>query len=150
MKKNFIRIILMAAGLTGILMFPFHSVVRTGFTGNMLIICNKGVPDTSLSRKDVRDIYIGKKIQWNDNSKIIFVTLKDAKIHEAFLKDYVGKTPFQYTSFWRNQLYTGKGSLPKAFENEKELAEYVANTGGAVGYVSAGFDAGSLKIMPVE
>ncbi|MDM8538352.1 hypothetical protein QUF70_16480, partial [Desulfobacterales bacterium HSG17] len=99
--------------------------------------------------------YTGKKIQWSDQSKIIFVTLKKSKTHDSFLKTYVGKSAFQFTSFWRKQLYTGKGALPKAFKNEQELAEYVANNQGTIGYVSEAYVSGdantdSLKIMSVE
>jgi len=50
---------------------------------------------------------------------------------------YVSReNPEEFRSQWRKVVFTGQGAMPKAFDSESALIEYVADTPGAVGYVS--------------
>jgi ABC-type phosphate transport system substrate-binding protein len=64
------------------------------------------------------------------------VTLKGGPAHEVFLKNHVGEDPEEFRSQWRKVVFTGQGAMPKAFDSESALIEYVAATPGAIGYVS--------------
>jgi hypothetical protein len=52
------------------------------------------------------------------------------------LKNYVGESPEEFRAQWRKLVFTGQGAMPKAFDSESALIEYVAATPGAVGYAS--------------
>jgi ABC-type phosphate transport system substrate-binding protein len=101
---------------------------------DVVIIGNQTVPEKPLSTTDVQNIFLGKKTKLN-STKITFVILKAGEVHERFLKEYLSRTPSQYTKYWKKMVFTGKGKAPKAFATEADLVEYVEKTEGAIGYV---------------
>ena len=118
--------------------------------GNVVIIGNSSVPVSELSKKDIGNIFLGKRTAWEDDSKVIFVVLNDAKIQKAFLKEFVNKSLSQYDRFWKKQVFTGKGSSPRAYTSEKELVKYVSETKGAIGYVLVGTNLDAVKTIRVK
>ncbi len=136
------------------MMIPFIIVmtllVSETFAGDVVLVCHKSVPEDSLTRRDIKNIFLGKKTEWADSQKIVFVTLKGSEAHEFFLREYLGKTMFQYANYWKKQLFTGKGRPPRSFDTDTELIKYVANTKGAIGYVSSGADRDSVKVVSVN
>ena len=117
---------------------------------DVVVIANKSVPDRSLSINDVKSIFLSKKIKWSNGSSIDFVTLKDDGTTKTFLETYVNKTPSQYNRYYRTLVFTGKGDMPRNFESENDLVRYVANTPGAIGYVSSDTNTGSAKVISVN
>lgn len=103
---------------------------------DVVIIANPQVPDTTLSPGELEKIFLGKSTKWSDGKKIRFVNLKGGDVHETFTKEYTGKTAIQYTNYWRKRVFTGKGRMPTTFGTEEKLLDYVAQTPGAIGYVS--------------
>ena len=116
----------------------------------IVIIGHKSAVD-SLSKEDIKQIYLGQKTRWKDETKISFVVLKDKKPYKKFLKKYVRKTLSQYRSYWKMKVFNGTGRMPTSFKHEADLIEYVANTEGAIGFVlSTGIDESRVKIITVN
>ena len=101
------------------------------------IIANTNVTETTVSGKTVEDIFLGKVVQWRDNAVIHVVTVKDPKIHHAFLDQYLKKSEAQWNAYWKRLVFTGTGTPPEQAETQQALLEYVAKTKGAVGYMEA-------------
>jgi ABC-type phosphate transport system substrate-binding protein len=141
--KMKIRLIVFTMVLT---LFP--AVCLAG-DGDVVVIANPSVHETTLSKKDVGDIFLGKKTSWDDGSKIKFVVLTGAT-HEIFLKSYVNKTEAQFNTFWKKQVFTGKGSPPKELDSNRAMVEFVAQTAGAIGYVSANADVSKVKTITIK
>ena len=119
------------------------------FAGDIVLIVNPSVPETTLSKNDLGNIYLGKKTSWSDGSKIKFVIQK-GDINSSFVKSFVGKTETQFKIFWKKQVFTGKGSPPKEFDSDQAMVEFVAHTTGAIGYVSAGSDVSKVKTISIN
>lgn len=102
---------------------------------DMLIIAHQNTSETAISQKDIQEIFLGKRVQWKDNTAIHPATIKEPELHETFLKQYVKKTPSQWIAHWRRMVFTGNGTPPQQFATQEELLEYVVNTSGAIGYV---------------
>jgi len=117
--------------------------------GDVVVIANESVSDTSLSQKMVSDIYLGKKSTWSDGSKINFVVLKGSA-QETFLEKYVRKTESQFNTFWKKQVFTGKGSPPKSFDSDSAMITFVSRTPGAIGYVSANANVANVKTFTID
>lgn len=137
---------LIIAAIAGLL-FSFPS---SGSAGDVLIISNKSVSADSLTSDDVKKIFVGKKTRWDDNKKINFVILENDGIYRDFLREYVKRTPEQYRRFWKKQVFTGKGRRPVSFKVEKDMIEYVANTSGAIGYVSTTAPTDGVKVLSIN
>ena len=116
---------------------------------DVVVITNKSVSTTTLTKNDLSKIYLGKKSSWNDGSSIKFVVLT-GDTHAAFLKDYIGKTESQFSTFWKKQVFTGKGSPPKEFNSDQAMVEFVAQTTGAIGYVSSSADVSKVKTITIN
>ncbi|MFZ5568838.1 MAG: substrate-binding domain-containing protein [Thermodesulfobacteriota bacterium] len=119
--------------------------------GEVLIIANSNLPGDSISREDIKDIFIGNKTTWQ-NEQITFVIQDEGETHKEFLQNYVKRTPAQYSRFWKKQIFTGKGRKPRTFKNEEGLIEYVAGTDGAIGYISTDSvgKTGNVKVMKIN
>lgn len=120
------------------------------FAGEVILIANRNVPDDSLTKEEVKAIFLGEKTKWNDNSRVTFVVLKSPEEMDTFMKHYVGKSSFQFDNYWKYQTFTGKGSPPRAFENPGDLINFVAGTEGAVGYVAKGTPIDNVKEIAVK
>ncbi|WP_051283852.1 substrate-binding domain-containing protein [Desulforegula conservatrix] len=118
--------------------------------GEIIVIANKNVPDSQLTKDEVKAIFLGEKTKWSNDSKVSFVVLKTPEDQEKFMKDYVGKSPSQFNNFWKQQVFTGKGKMPEAFDDVKALLDYVAKTDGAIAYISSDAPAGNVKKVEVK
>jgi ABC-type phosphate transport system substrate-binding protein len=103
---------------------------------DVVLVANKGVQISQISNADLRAIFMGEKTRFADGSRAVPVTLKGGAVHEVFLKNHLDESPGEFRAQWRKEVFTGQGAMPKAFDSESALIEYVAATPGAVGYVS--------------
>ena len=140
MKNTFVVIFLMLVMLC---------LGSTTSFADVLIIANKNVSEDSISKEDVKNIFLGNTVKWKDKSSISFVILKN-DVHRAFLKEYIKRSSSQYGNYWKKMVFTGKGRQPRAFETEKELIRYVAETDGAIGYINKGTEMMNVKTINVN
>jgi len=144
--KNKIVICLILATIGAIVFMSAGIAAAQG----VIVIANPKVPVGSLTGDEVKDIFLAKKTQWDNGQKINFVTLKDCDTHRAFLKQYLQKSSSQFERYFRTLVFTGKGSIPKAFDTEEQLVGFVSSTDGAIGYVSRGTNTGSAKVLTID
>ena len=95
------------------------------------------------------NIFLGKKATWENGNKITFVTLKDGDTHKTFLRTYIRKTPEQFNYYWKRMLFTGKGVIPKSFESDQEVIEFVSRNKNTVGYLSNPTTAAGIKMISI-
>jgi ABC-type phosphate transport system substrate-binding protein len=103
---------------------------------DVVLVANKSVQISSIRITDLRAIFTGAKTRFADGSHAIPVLLRGGPVHEVFLKNYVGESPDEFRVHWQKEVFTGQGAMPKTFDSESALIEYVAATPGALGYVS--------------
>ena len=78
------------------------------------------------------------------------VLLNVGSAYTAFLQEYIDKTASGLENYYRSLAFTGKGAMPKMLKTEAEVLEYVKNTKGAVGFVSAAADTEGVKLLDVK
>ena len=102
----------------------------------IVLVCHKDVPLSTVSKAEVLEIFLGKTTSLGEKKvKIKLATLKDGPVHISFVRYYIKKTVSQFKNFWKKQVFSGKAKMPKSFNTEKELIEYVSQKEGAIGYV---------------
>ncbi len=104
---------------------------------DVIIIANKDVPENTLNRKEIKEIFLGKRVQWSDHGKIHVAILKKPEFCEAFLKQYLNKSESKWRSYWKRMVFTGRGLPPRSFKTDAEILVHVSETKGAVGCVSS-------------
>ena len=143
MKKNRGRLFLISIALImKVSMFTFPA-----WAGAVKVITGAGTPVDSIDDGDIKKIFLGKTKSWPDGNPVEFVVLDSGDVHKSFLKTYVKKSASQFKTFWKKQVFTGKGKNPKSFGSESELAAYVTGKTGTIGYISAGADAAGAKVL---
>ncbi len=125
-------------------------MAQSVMAADVVVIANNNVPEGSLDKGTMEKIFLGKKSQWSDGSKVVPVMMKSGAAHDAFLSGVLGKTSAQFNNFWNQAMFTGKGTPPKSFTSEADLVSYVASTSGAVGYVSKGTATSGVKVLTVN
>ncbi len=145
-------IIIIAAALLTETCITASMLLAQGVDEQVLLIANQSVKDTVIKEKEVRNLFLGMKTKWSNKSRAVFAVHKGGKTHRLFLRRYIAKTESQYSSYWKKQVFTGKGDQPKEFKTEKEVIAYVARTRGSVAYISkaARAQARGVKIIDVK
>ena len=115
-----------------------------------VVVANSGVKAAEISSDDIRDVFTGAKSTLKDGSHVTPVTLKAGPSHEAFLKKYVGKSDSAFRASWRSLVFTGQAAMPKTFDTEAALLDYVAATPGAIGYVGKDASRDNVKTLEVK
>lgn len=122
----------------------------TAWGADIKVIANSSVGASSVSADELKGVFLSTKSSLSDGSRVEPVLLKSGATHEAFLKDYVGKSDSALETYYRSLVFTGKGSMPKAFATDAEVVAYVEKTKGAIGYVSAATATASTKVLEVK
>lgn len=94
--------------------------------------------DPALSADDVKAVLLGNKVRWNSGGIVQLAVLTAGAAHDKVMADYAQRSADQFDKYWKKQVFTGKGVMPKQLADEAALIDYVATTPGAFGYVSAG------------
>ncbi|MBF0451090.1 MAG: substrate-binding domain-containing protein [Candidatus Magnetomorum sp.] len=108
--------------------------IAKAWSGDIRIIVHPDVTE-SISANDIRNIFLGKKTQWNDHQRIRFVLFTEQQTYRSFLSKYIGKTLYQYRNYWRKKVFTGTGMMPVMFKNCKQSIDYVKRTKGAISFI---------------
>jgi ABC-type phosphate transport system substrate-binding protein len=122
----------------------------TAAKAQMIVVANNGVKASEVSTDELRDVFDGDKSSLRDGSKVIPVTLKGGAIHEAFLKQCVGKSDAAFRTSWRSLVFTGQGSMPKTVDSDAAMVDYVAATPGAIGYIDKETPHDKVKVLAIK
>ncbi len=120
------------------------------WAADIRVIANPALTVSGISADDLKSIFLATKTSLGISSHVEPVLLKSGATHEAFVRQYIGKTDAALETYYRSLVFTGKGSMPKALASEAEVVSYVANTRGAIGYVSAATNIGGVKVLDVK
>ena len=114
------------------------------------VIANLSVTVSSVTADELRNIFLETKTSFSGGSPLEPVLSSGGPTHEAFLKQYLGKTDAALKTYYRSLVFTGKAFMPKMLRSDAEVAAYVAKTIGAIGYVNANASAPGAKIITVR
>ena len=143
MNKIFLKILLITSSA---LIFFIHPALC--FDG--VIICNKDVPENSLTAQEIKDIFTWNKKTWEDGTKITFVLFKERDIFHAFTREYLNKSYRQYEMTIKNEIFINGYRMPKSFKTEEQVISYVSKTKGAIGFISREPDTWLVKPLAIK
>jgi hypothetical protein len=120
------------------------------FAGDIKIIANPSIGASAVSADELKGVFLATKSSLSDGSHVEPVLEKGGAAHEAFLKQFIGKSDSAFETYYRSLVFTGKASMPKTTASDAEMIAYVARTKGAIGYVSAGASTAGVKTLDVK
>lgn len=104
---------------------------------NLVVIGNaKGVPP-EMRLAQLKATLKGEKLRWPDGSKVVIALLKTTTpIGQNTSKKIYNMSANELNKYWLALVFQGKADAPNFFGSEAELAEFVAQTTGAIGVVN--------------
>ncbi len=120
-----------------------------GWAGEVKIIANKSVPADVISPGELKGVFLEEKNSLGDGTHVEPVLQKGGRVHEAFLREYLGRTDDDLRTYYRTLVFTGRGSMPKELGSDAEVVAYVAGSRGAIGYVSAETSTSGVKTLTI-
>lgn len=128
-------------------LFAGHSA--SAFAEDFKVIANSSISTSSISADELKNIFLLTSTSVG-GAHVEPVLSKGGAVHEAFLKQCVGKSGSALSTYYRSLVFTGKALMPKSFASDDEVSDYVAKTKGAIGYVSSGAAASGVKTLAVK
>ena len=118
--------------------------------GQVTVIANNSVASSELSSADLHDIFTGTTTSIKGSGDVAPVLLKAGATHEDFLTKYIGKSDAAFRAEWRSLLFSGQSTMPRTFDSDAQVVEYVAHTRGAIGYIASSSPHPGVKTMAVR
>lgn len=104
--------------------------------GQISVVANKSVPVDTLEQAELYQLFSGGREYWSSEMRVVIVDLaQKGEVRDSFY-NFLGKTSSRMRSIWLRRKLTGEGELPISVENEMLLLKTVAETPGAIGFLS--------------
>lgn len=130
-------------------LFSLLALVPLALRAEPVIIVNKALEGQTLDAATVKSVLLGKKVAWDNGTRVTIAALKSGPVADGALKAAVDQTASQFLNHWRRLAMTGGGMAPKSFDSEAEVLKFVAETPGAIGFLdSATADASVVVVKP--
>jgi TonB family protein len=136
------KVLLVAAGL--MIFAPVNALA-----GDVKVIANSSVKADTISAAELKRVFLEEKNSLADGTHVEPVLEKGGPAHAAFLEEYLGRSEDDLQMYFRTLVFTGRGSMPKAFGSDAEVVAYVARTRGAIGYVSSAASTAGVKTLAI-
>lgn len=136
------KALLVAAGF--MIFAPVNSLAS-----DVKVIANSSVKADTISAAELKRVFFREKISLTDGTHVEPVLEREGRVHQAFRQEYLGVSEEDLQTYYRTLLFTGKGSMPKAFGSDAEVVAYVGRTRGAIGYVSRESSAEGVKTLVI-
>lgn len=105
----------------------------------------------SITRNGLGAIFKMRLQQWRDGSAIKVFVLGDADpIHNAFCKKILNIFPHQLRRSWNKLVFSGSGQAPTKLKNKEIMLTKIANTPGAIGYISVDELNDQIKALDIK
>jgi ABC-type phosphate transport system substrate-binding protein len=114
------------------------------------VIANPSVAADSISKADLKKIFLGEKSGLGGGSKVVPVLLRQGSDHAEFVSKYLGESPVSLLLAWRGLVMSGEATMPKSFDTDAEVVEYVTSTPGAIGYIDSKTPHKTAKVLEVH
>ncbi len=118
--------------------------------GDYVLVVSPDHPESSLSPQEVKDLFLGRQVQWRSGAKVSLYVQAGSPLHSQFTVEAVGKTSNQYDMFWKKALFTGQGIPPTNLIGDTAVKKAVAQDRSAIGYIAAESVDSSVKVLTVR
>lgn len=115
----------------------------------VVVIAHPSVPIDKIEQADLYDIYSGETRLWHNDETVITFDLRPKTTTKVSFYNFLGKSPSRMKSIWMVNMLSGEGDPPVSVDSEEEMLQKVANTPGAIGFLSKAKADTLVKIIRV-
>ena len=115
----------------------------SAFAGGAVVV-NSG-NGASLDQPALSSVLVGKQKFWEGGAQVVIAILKSDKDADAKLKDITGMDGSRFKNHWQRLAFSGRGQMPKQFNDTASLIDFVKSNDGAIAIVPDSADISSVK-----
>jgi hypothetical protein len=130
-------------------LFAAAAALCTTTAHAQLIIASTNVKASEVSRSNLKDIFSGDSSSLG-GTHVTPVLLKSGPVSDGFLSTYIGKSDLAFRTGWRSLVFSGQATMPRSFDSEAALVEYVAHNPGVIGYIGKGTPHEGVKVIAIN
>ncbi|MDV0440424.1 hypothetical protein [Xanthomonas sacchari] len=120
----------------------------TAAQAEVVVVMSSKSPVDSLSKDQVSQIFLAKSNALPGGAQATPIDQDEgAKAREEFYKKVTGRDAAQLKSYWSQLMFTGKAQRPKHVAGDDAVKKAVAASPGAIGYIDAGAQDASVKVV---
>ncbi len=125
-----------------ILILPINSIA------DISVVVNSSNKVKSLSRQQVVDLFMGRRVAFPDGSFVLPFDLPvDHKIRKQFYYEITGKTIPQINAYWARLIFSGRATPPRVVKNTEELLDAMKNNKNAIAYIDSSRINENMKLV---
>jgi len=115
------------------------------------LVVNRANPATAIARNDAARLFLKKITAWPDGTPVAVVDqTRTAPVRAAFSRDVHKKEVDAVVAYWATLVYSARETPPPIKRSDAEVLEFVRQTPGALGYVSADAPLEGVKAVPLR
>ncbi len=112
------------------------------------VIANAGNPEASLTAKQVKKIFLGKKNAFPGGAAAKPVDqAAGSAVRDAFYQKVAKKNADKMKTYWTQMVFSGKASPPEVVGDDAAVKAWVASHKDGIGYVDKSAVDGSVKVL---
>lgn len=120
----------------------------TAAQAEVVVVMSSKSPVDSLSKDQVSQIFLAKSNSLPGGAQATPIDQDEgAKTREEFYKKVTGRDAAQLKSYWSQLMFTGKAQRPKHVAGDDAVKKAVAASPGTIGYIDAGAQDASVKVV---
>ena len=102
---------------------------------NVLIV-NKKIIIESITKTELRKIYLGKTALWNGKIKTqpCLINAKTS-LGRNFFEEVLDMPVEKFKRYWLRKVFSGYGAPPTSFNSVEEVIEFVSKKEGGIGFI---------------
>lgn len=136
----------------GLLMTLFLFGTMATSSAAEIFIVHRDQPSVSFSEADIAEVLHGRRTTWPNGVRIVLIVLEDpsSATMTTILKEFARKSPAQFIAYWKRQVFTGKGAMPRIASNEEEMLTLVSSLPGALGFIDDRHLTEAVRVLPIR
>jgi len=143
MRKTRLKVVIVVVAL-----FALPHASLAGTSDVIVVIANKAVAPTKISRDELRPIFQTKKDTWPDGTPAKPFNLPEANtIRQGFDAAVMGLDPDRIARFWIDRKIRGGERPPQTAPSSAVMVKVISKTPGGLGYVEAKAVDATVKIV---
>jgi len=137
------------------LMVSMWGLIFSLIVGNawaeVVVVVSSQNPTETLSRAELSDIYLGRLNRFPSGVAVELVDQRESSpAYNEFYRSYLEKTPTQIKAHRSKLIFTGRGQPPALVANDSAMANIIAVSPRAIGYLDSATIDERLRVVLIE
>ncbi len=99
----------------------------------------------SVDPAKLADLLVGKRKFWDNGSEVVIALLKDSPDADSALQTLTSMDGDRFKSHWQRLAFSGRGRMPKTFDDADALLAFVKSNAGAIGILGDSADLAAVR-----